>query len=73
MGAIYPSPTPGPPFYGRQCSITPGLYPHSVLVTLRVSLCHDISIVLPGPGWRAAGIITSYSWSHGHMAHKRLG
>ena len=29
---------------------------HSAMMIWMVSLCHDISIVLPGPGWRAAGL-----------------
>ena len=32
---------------------------------------HDVSIVLPGPGWRAAGLgwDRDYSWSSRHVAH----
>ena len=38
---------------------------------MSASLCHDISIILPGPGWRAAGLgwDHNYSWSRGHIAH----
>ena len=44
---------------------------HSTVMMVIVLRCHDVSIVLPGPGGRAAGLGWDhyYSGSSGHIAH----